>query len=284
MDLPQKKLKQLKKNNFTLQEYEVISLKILIDTIDSMVNYEVLELGGSDPDVTVYFSTSTHQKYFYIMLVDFLSKADELLTGAAYNCVELLENISKNPQFNKNSSISSFKTASNIFKSWLDQEVTVDTWLPGIKKQCSLKLKREEFIVVCGNISKHHFARLTRISKKIKKILEKNGVDIPSHDSLLVLSDFYERFHDDILIYYGSNITEMLNNIRWEIQDYLLPEFNMSFKKDKSDPNSIRYNYTYPKDVKTDFAKTCYWNLMNSVRAKPCVKRFESTKYLKLRY
>ena len=64
----------------------------------------------------------------------------------------------------------------------------------------------------------------------------------------------------------------------------MLPEFNKSYKKDLSDPLKLRYSYIYPKNVKNKFAKTCYWSLMNKVRAEPNIRKFKSTKWLKLRY
>ena len=122
------------------------------------------------------------------------------------------------------------------------------------------------------------------VSNEIRKILEKRGIKLSFHDSLLILDDFYERFHDDILIYHGSNIAEMLNNIRWGIHEYLLPEFNKSYKKDDSDARGLLYGYTYPEKIKSKFARNCYWSLMNSVRAEPRIRKFKSTKWLKLRY
>ena len=125
---------------------------------------------------------------------------------------------------------------------------------------------------------------MTIVSKKLVEILKRSKIDISLHDSLLILEDFYERFHDDILIYHASNIVEMLNNIRWGLQKYLLPEFNKSYRKDISDPRGLRYSYNYPKNIKEKFAKSCYWNLMNSIRREPNFKKFKSTKWLKLRY
>lgn len=269
---------------FTEQEYEVICLKAAIDSIDSILNHKVLELRGNDPDAEIYFHTETHQKYFYIIVLDFLSKTEQILTGENVSCLELIKNIKESPNFNTDNSISELTAAINTFYSWINEEITVEVWLPSIEKQCNVKLKREEFIRICGNISKHNFTRLTIVSKEIREILKKRQIDISFHDSLLILNDFYERFHEDILIYHGSNIAEMLNNIRWGIHEYLLPEFNRSYRKDESDPRGLRYSYTYPENIKAEFAKNCYWGLMNSVRAKPNLKRFKSTKWLKLRY
>jgi hypothetical protein len=44
-----------------------------MEIIDSMVNFETLELKGQDPDSEISFPTSTHQKFFNVLLVDFLS-------------------------------------------------------------------------------------------------------------------------------------------------------------------------------------------------------------------
>lgn len=267
---------------FNQQELESIYLKATVDCLDSMLNPELLELRGDSPDCEIYFHQTTHHKYFYVLLIDFLSKSDKLLTGKNLNCLELLKEMGKNPSFNINNSVSKLNIAVETFYDWLNKEVIVNVWLPAIDKESDIKLKRQDFIYICSNISKHNFTRLTIVSKKIKEILKKNGIEISPHDSLLILEDFYERFHDDILIYHGSNIAEMLNNIRWGIHTYLIPEFNKSYTKDPSD--QFRYSYNYSENIKDGFARSCYWDLMNSVRREPKIKKFESNKWLKLRY
>lgn len=268
---------------FNEQEFEAVYLKAVIDSLDSMLSSELLELRGSDPDSEVYFHQKTHQKYFYILLVDFISKkGDNTLLGEKLTCLELINKICKNPNFNIDNSVSELKNAIDAFNSWLNKEIIVNTYLPTIDKECDLKLERKEFIYICSNISKHNFTSLTTVSKKLVEILKRSKIDISLHDSLLILEDFYERFHDDILIYHASNIVEMLNNIRWGIQVYLMPEFNRAYKKDPSD--RFRYSYEYPEKIKDSFARSCYWDLMNSVRSEPRIKKFVSNKWLKLRY
>lgn len=268
--------------SFNEQEQEVIRLKHIIETLDLILNHKVLELRGNDPDTTIYFHTAIHQKYFYIILLDFLSKPAQELIGENLSGLDMLINIKENPHFNTDKSISELIATTKVFQSWVNKEITVDVWLPTIDNQCKVKLKRGEFIKICGNISKHNFARLTGVSKQICRILKRNENDISLHDSLLILNEFYERFHDDILNYHSSNIVEMLNNIQWGIHDYLLPEFNKSYEKDDSD--RMRYRYIYPRNIKNEFVKKCYWDLMNSIRTKPRLRKFESTKYLKMTY
>jgi hypothetical protein len=66
---------------FNNTEKEVIFLKAINELIDSMVNYEVLDLHGQNPDASIVFRTRTHQKFFNIILLDFLSCSDRKLLG-----------------------------------------------------------------------------------------------------------------------------------------------------------------------------------------------------------
>jgi hypothetical protein len=101
-------------------------------------------------------------------------------------------------------------------------------------------------------------------------------------ESLLALTDFYERFHTDILNYHSSTIAEFLNNIRWGIYEYMQPEFHRSIVWESGDPP--KYRYIYPDAVTSRLAKECYWELMNEVRSAPYMRKFTVTKSLKLRY
>jgi hypothetical protein len=101
-------------------------------------------------------------------------------------------------------------------------------------------------------------------------------------EAVLALEDFYERFHTDILNYHGSTIAEFLNGIRWGVHEYLLPEFRRSFTPRGGDPT--RYEYLYPDGVSTKLGKALYWDLMNRVRGRPYLERFQVTRHLKLRY
>ena len=89
-------------DKFNEQEYEVIFLKATIDLINLMLSNEILELRGRDPDTEIYFHTKTHQKYFYIILLDFLSKTNQILTGEGFSCLELIKNLKEKPNFNIN--------------------------------------------------------------------------------------------------------------------------------------------------------------------------------------
>jgi len=263
-------------------EQEVIILKAVIELINSMVNFEILSVEGIDPDSNIVFKSSTHQRFFNIILVDFLSCTDPNGPIKQTSYLGGLREIVNNPCFDENYSVHDLKVATQEFKEWIEQEVEVDVWLPSIDKKTKLKISRFNFLKMTGDISKHNYLRAIRVAEELKVILLKSGITADIDEALLALAEFYERFHTDIFIYHASTIAEFLNNIRWGIYDYLQPKFNKSIVWEGGHPP--KYHYTYPEEIKSKFAKECYWGLMNEVRSKTGMKRFKVTKWLKLRY
>lgn len=264
-------------------EEEVILLKAVWELIASMVNFEMLKVYGNDPDSNVLFNTMTHQRFFNIVLVDFLSRTDKRAFIKQTSYLGALKNISKDPKFDVNSSVTSLSTTTHEFSEWLEQEIEVHKiWMPSINTETTLRLSRMSFLKMCGNISKHNFLRLISVAEELKKILSRSGVSVELDEALLALDDFYQWFHADILNYHASTIAEFLNNIRWGIYEYLQPEFQRSIVWESRDPP--KYRYAYPKGVTSRLAQEYYWDIMNEVRSPPYVRRFQVTKWLKLRY
>jgi hypothetical protein len=168
-------------------------------------------------------------------------------------------------------------------RGWLEAQIKVEVWFPSINTNVVLELQRRDFVTICGNISKHNLSRLTRNAKRLKKLLQKNGIMLDWIDALRTLDDFQGRFHDDILVYHSTTLAEMLNNVRWTIHEYLKPEFTRSYTPAPTDDDP-KYSYRYPDFLVHPFARDRYWDLMNQVRARPWIDRFTGTRYLKGRY
>lgn len=279
-------------NRFNAMEQEIIILKAILDMIDEMVNYEIFEQAHGTKDVALMFKTRTHQKFFNIQLVDFLSRPREGIFDLPFTTevnfetdksfLYYLEVVCNNPNFGKDE-VNTIRQPIMDFKSWLETDCQVkDVWLPSIDKQTDIKVKRISFIKICGNISKHNFTRLDRNVSEIKNILLRNDVKISDNDAYLVLPEFYEWFHGNIFNYHSSAIAEFLNNIRWGIYEYLQPEFRRSFTPEE--PGSIAYRFVYPEKCTNSFAKEMYWNLMNAVRRQPYMPKFEVMQFLKMQY
>ena len=189
--------------NFSKVEKEIIYLKAIAEIIDEMVNFEVFDLLGKDPNSQISFNSATHRRYFNIVLLDFLSPSDPRVVGEKKSYLDALREISENPSFNQNGSIQSLAGAAKKFGDWLNHEFEYETWLPSINKNVPLSIRRGEFLKICGNISKHNFSRLGSVGKELRGILERNGVDTDMHGALLTLYDFYQHFHDNLLDYHA---------------------------------------------------------------------------------
>jgi hypothetical protein len=279
-------------SNYSPVDQEVIVLKSAWDSIYEMVNYAIFEKVSQTSDTALMFKTSVHKQLFNVLLTDFLSapnpwpfdlKAPPRGTPKSLNSILFhLQNAAQAPLLNPGAGDAILKPL-QAFTTWLEVECLVEkVWLPSISLETDIRVKRIEFIKICGNIGKHNFARLSRVVGDICRILEANGHKITVDEGYLVIEEFYEWFHENIFSYHSSAIAEFLNNIRWGIYEYLRPEYERSIVWEGGDPP--KYRYTYPAGCQHPTGKTMYWDLMNDVRSEPLMPRFEVTRFLKMRY
>jgi hypothetical protein len=277
----------VEENKFTLGEKEVLVLKAAMESINSMINYSMVDLFHKDPESSVIFKTAEHQKYFNILLLDFLHSR---IFNIGTNCIKSLQIILITPRYNQN--MEPLKNAVYRFEEWLNQEVEFEKdgeirrlWFPSIDQNIALKITRKEFIEICGNISKHNMLGLNRQAKLIQEIFKRNEVSMQLTDAFLIMEEFYDQFHNDLFNYHGSAIAEFLNNIRWGIYEYLQPLYKKSLQTYWNEHLQLNsYRYIFPDDIKDSYIQNVFWDLMNDVRSKPYMPRFVVTQYLKMRY
>src|SRR3989338_6454103 len=111
-------------------EKEVIFLKAINELIDSMVNNEIFVILGDNPHCEVRFKSTTHQKYFNIILSDFLSRSDKKVLGEQQSYLSAAKEICQSPNFDKNNSIKNLDISVQEFVDWLNHEIQVKIWLP----------------------------------------------------------------------------------------------------------------------------------------------------------
>lgn len=279
-------------SNITATEREVVVLKAVWDWIDDLVNHQIFKLHLNAQGAQLIFPTAVHQRLFNVGLVDLLyhrsgwpfelTKVPKDALESEWNIFFHLRQVCKEPILNKDGS-KILSTTLDEFVQWLETEPQIEkVWLPSIEKELNVRVKRVAFIKICGNIAKHSFMRLSANVEDIREILEKNGVQISTEEGYLVLPDFYDWFHNNIFNYHSSAIAEFLNNIRWALFDYLQPEFKRSYKRDE--PPSLMYRYVFPDECKNRVIQSMYCDLMNSVRSRPNMPKFEVTRFLKMRY
>jgi hypothetical protein len=278
--------------DFTETEREVVVLKLAWELIDEMVNYEMFAASPSLTDAALMFKSTTHQRLFNVLLGDFLSQPRQWPFGlpmppegskkSERSVLFHLLQICDAPRLEPSGG-GALRPMIKALIDWLEAEFTIEVWLPSISAESMIRVKRISFIKICGNIAKHSFVRLSDTIKEICEVIKTNGKPITEEQGYLILPEFYDRFHRDIFSYHSSTVAEFLNNVRWGIYDYLRPEFTRSFTKE-DDPRRMGYRYQFPPDCNTEIARTMYWDLMNQVRSKPYMPRFEVTRYLKMKY
>ncbi len=273
--------------NLTQLEQEIITLKAVLDMIGDMVNNEIMTIHYSAPDSSVMFNTMTHMAFFNIILVDLLSKPGEFFpSDHNRSYINRLTAICADPHLGEIQDIRELHEAVFAFDNWLSEKVTVQNrWFPSLELQIDLNIERQVFISVCGNIAKHNFTQLTRQAARLRRVFGENGKSIPLDRCILALQDFREQFYDDVFHYHSSTIAEFLNDIRWGIYSYAAPVRARCVENRYDEELHINcYTYSYQAAVTSDLGKTVYWNLMNDVMRQPSIQRFESAKYLKMRY
>jgi hypothetical protein len=253
-------------------ENEVILLKAVYDHIGDMVNYSTVEIQDWDDDKIVVFKDSNARKLFYILLSDFLSKTDGNGPIKQVSFLQGLAEICEAPYFPGDGSHEDLQRAVQDFRDWLNTEKEIDIWMPSISSQLKLKLSWADAARMSGDVSKHNYLRAIGVAKRLQSILGAAGKAVSLDEALQSLPDFYERFHGDILIYLSSHICEFLNNIRWGIYTYLLPEYQRSFYR--TDEVTGGYRFRVPVEITSKYASGCYWDLMNYVRSRPYMEKF----------
>lgn len=262
-------------------EQEIIYLNAIQELIDGMVNHEMMEIRGKDPNCTIYFKSRTHRDYFYILFVDLLSKSATDVIGKKQEYLEALKEICTNPHFDDDGSVSSLVAAVDKLNSWLEQKMDVkDLWFPSLDKKVSLSVSRKKIIIICGNMSKHNVLGLSGVANMIVKIFKEHNIIIEIEEALLVFDEFYEQFHDDILVYHASTIAELLNDIVHGIHEYLRPVYRCSIIDGQNPP----YSFTCPENIDGKFAQSSFRGMMNVITRRPNMKKFKVLWALKKLY
>jgi hypothetical protein len=133
-------------------------------------------------------------------------------------------------------------------------------------------------------MSKHGILRLGGIALDTQAIFQNSKIAISFNEAILCLEDFYEKFHNDVLIYHASSIAEMLVDIRSAINEYLTLIYRRHLRNKKGAKGISSYEYRIPKDIKNDTIKIMFWDTMNSIRSGQKCRQMKTWEYLKLRF
>lgn len=266
----------------TIVQKEIVLVHSAVSHLREMHNYCVMK----EPKNQVVFCTDISQKYYFILLVDFISQFDEGIKKGA-SLLNLLSGIDGNHYLGTKTSFKRLGSAVNKFEKWLKREDTFKKiWLPDIDKEVKLMVSRKDMIIISANMNKHAFLKLSRVRERIKAIFHKSNILVSDGDVILCMENLHEWFQDDFLTYYATVIAQHLIDIQWGIYSYLLPLYKQSYKpyyNEKLKLNSYKFEPPIKYNIKrvNEPFFTLYWDLMNKVRDKPVFARFKSPWYFK---
>ena len=215
-----------------------------------------------------------------MLLADMLEPVDATLLGKKAPLLDVLSDVASSPCLGSKTRARRLQSALRRLRRWLDKEVRVLVWFPTINTNIRLRIRRSDYVSICGNISKHNSSRLTGKARRLQQLLADSGASVDATDALRALDDFHEHFHTDLLVFHATTIAEMLNELPWAIHEYLVPRFARSYVSPKSEADP-RYSFKYPTDIVNQFARDRFWDIMNSVRSRPWLGRFKAAQTLK---
>lgn len=268
-------------------EFEVAVMYGAVALLDEILGTDVFEIHGTGENQNISFKSRIAQRYYYLSLIDFLSDMDSSFKLTKDKCTVLdgMLQISSNPQIGYKKDIKTLRTTLRRFEKWIGKEVHVQKfWSPKINRETTLLLSRFDMIKICANMSKHGILMLGGIALDTQAIFQNSKKAISFSEAILCLEDFYEKFHNDILIYHASYIAEMLLDIRLAINDYLTPIYQNHLRNKEGVNDISLYEYKMPKDIKNDTIKVLFWDTMNSIRSGQKIRSMKTWQYLKGRF
>lgn len=268
---------------------EIVTLAAVWDLIGSMVHYGHFQSNHGTDNIELMFKTREAAKLFLIILADFLSLPRDGTFGLTKpprkgsmgdTYLGHLQSVVEKPQLDGDYTL--LASSTKAFAEWLDGIAVVENvWFPSIESESTLRVRRMDYLKICGTISKHGFTRLGSIVRDIRAILACNGIHIDEGQSYLVIPEFQEWFQDNIFIASSTLVAWHLNEIRWGIYEYLLKEFDRAYTPTEIIQGIQMYKYDVPAEITNSLVRSIYWDLMNDVRTGPCFPRFTTNRHMR---
>lgn len=273
----------------TPETLEVIGLSIAFEALRSMVNrtvFDFLHVSDGSGEAEVRFKSSSHRDLFYIRLLDFAHESGSrrlLGTLEDMSCLEILETIGTSPRLSTPESADALKHAAAQLRSWLSQAVQPKFWLGEININARLSVTRLQLLKIAGNQAKHNMSRLTGVCGQVHRLLIDNGYDVPSDLMPFVLEDLRAHLGENMFIYYGSWLAELLNELTWALYRYVRPVYQRQIVFEEGPfPGFYRYEPLPGVDPKSP-AHSWLYRLLNEARNTPSIPSFRASHYLKQR-
>lgn len=271
----------------TPETLEVIGLSIAFEALKSMVNrsmLDVLHLSDGSGEVEVRFKSTPHRDLFYIRLLDFAHEGGSrrlLGTATDMSCLEILETVGSAPRLSTPESAQELAHAAAQLRTWLEHTVQPKFWLGEIDINARLSVTRLQLLKIVGNQAKHNMSRLTGVCGQVQKLLADNGHDVAFELIPFAIEDLRAHLGENMFIYYGSWLAELLNDLTWALYRYVRPIYQREIVFEEGPlPGFYRYEPLAGVDPKSP-AHFWLYRLLNDARSTPYIPPFRASHYLK---
>lgn len=264
---------------------EAIGLSVAFDALRDLVNrllMEFLPLASYPGEMQVRFKSTPHRDLFYIRLLDFVHEGgSKELLGEKMSCLEVLEKAGAHPQLSDPGSALELASAAADLRSWLHEVIHPKFWLGSINVHARLSVTRLQLLKIAGNQAKHNLARLTGVSQQVQTLLAVHGHHVPLAQIPFALDDFREHLGENVFIYYGSWLAELINNVTWALYRYVEPVYHRHVVyEDGALPGMYQF---IPLPGVDPNSPEHWWfhRLLNEARRQPYIPRFKTSRFLR---
>lgn len=266
---------------------EAIGLCVAAEALSCMVNHALMDFTPvriRPGEMEVLFKSSAHRDLFLIRMLDFVhEKGSTTLLGEKMSCLGVLERASNDQALSPGPAAYELATAVREAKAWLEHPIRPEFWLGSIGLNVRLAVTRLQLLKISGNQAKHNLARLTAVSSDVHALLVEHGHDVALEQIPFALDDLREHLGENLFIYYGSWLAELMNNLAWAIHRYLTPVYLRSYRSLDHEMEGL-YRFEPPEGIGSRTVQhTWFHNLMNHVRRGPHVQPFRASRYLRER-
>jgi hypothetical protein len=262
-------------------DLEVALLHEAHSVLADIIGPELFSVGGTQPEQSVVFHTSSCFNLFLILISEFFAEGprsafiDEnyqnwsLLKGLGWFCTIHPDE----------ATATDLDLAVSNLEGWATKEVPFRFWCPDVNIHVEFMLRNDQLISFGANTAKHHLLRLAGLLGKLETLCAQAGYNFSSQELYAVLTSMIEEVRSRLL-YHSSYLLELLGNVFLALNAIVKNRF-------AANPTNRVSEMTMPLGITSDVFRDLFGSVL-------VFKRYEehriraytpiTTRYLKLRY
>jgi hypothetical protein len=262
-------------------DLEVVLLHETHSALAEIIGPELYSVGGTPPEQSVLFHTSSCFNLFLILAVEFFAEGPRsVFINERYQNWSLLNGLSWFCTVHQDEATATgLDVAVSNLEDWIAREVPFRFWCPEVDTHVEFMLRNNQLISFGANTAKHHLLRLADLLGKLETLCANAGYTFSPQELSAVLASMIEEVRSRLL-YHSSYLLELLGNVFLALNEIVRNRF-------AANPTNRVSEMTMPPGITSDIFRDLYGSVL-------VFKRYEehriraytpiTTRYLKLRY